>query len=261
MKKFLLISLITFLLLLNNISVISVHSEQNLKELQNEILNIEKDLNLIQEKLKILKENLFYTKRLIVFTLIKEKILKSNFIFFDTSEEYFELRKKFLLYSNLYYTFYNNLIKKEENYQKLNLLYHKKLEESKKLKEKLYEKLINTKNQENPQEKNITSINKTQKFIIFDPITGKAIKEGKYKKKIQVGTPVFSPFDGVIKKIGFFDGILSITVENNKCYALLSGFSVLSIFLGEAVKAKEKLGEVGFSEESYNFYYEIYCSK
>lgn len=260
MKKFLINTLLTFFLLII-IFISSAYSKENLKELQNEILLLENDLNLTLENLKIMKENIIYLKRLIVFTLIKEKIFKNNFIFFDDSEEYFELRKKFLIYSKLYHIFYKDLLKKDENYQKLKQAYYKKLEESKMLKQKYYEELINTKNQKISQEKIVSSINKTQDFIIFDPITGEAIKEGKYRKKLKVGTSVFSPFEGVIKKIGFFEGVLSVTIENNRCFALLSGVSVLNSSLGEKVKAKEKIGEVGFSEESYNFYYEIYCSK
>ncbi len=255
MKNFLVILFLAiFLLSLFNDLLFSSYHNENIDELSKEILKIESELNQIQEKLKLTKENLFNIKKLIALALIKEKILKNNLVFFNNDKEWFELRKKISLYSHLYLSLYNELLKKEKIYQNLTLLYQKKIEVNKKLKEKYYTKLV--------EKGNFTIFkNKISSSIFYDPLTGEIIKEGKYKKKVQIGTPVLSPIDGIAKKIGVFDGILSITIENDKCFAFLSGFSIVNISLGERIKAKEKIGEVGFSEDNYNFYYEIYCSK
>lgn len=258
MKIFSTIFWIIFILFFYVETALSSLSNKNPKELEKEIQTIERELNSLQENLKIIREKIFYVKKIIAFTIIKGEILKRNLSFFDKEKDYFNLRKKYLLYSNLYQALYNDLVKKEKEIQKLTLIYQKKIEENKRLKAKYYEELvkketlIKTGVHSSPQ--------KIPKIEIYDPITGKLAKEGSFKKRVPIGTPIFSPFRGKVKKIGFFEGTLSVAIENDKCYALLSGLSLIHVSPGEEIVARKIIGEVGFSEGDYNFYYEIFCS-
>ncbi len=142
---------------------------QNFERLESEIIKIEKELNLLQKDLFSMKQNLLSLKKLIVFNRIKDRILQSSFFTFEKNKSYFDLRKNFLLYSNLYYALYNDLIKKEKELQNLTFLYKKKLEENKKLKEKYYEELLKKKKENIIESKFILTENRKEKFLFMIP--------------------------------------------------------------------------------------------
>mgnify|MGYP001626173371 CR=1 FL=1 len=264
MKNFLILFIICSIIFLAEKKINFAYSFKNsyfdLKDLESEIKKKEKEISLLEDQISKIKLNLFYLKKLMVYILIKEKNIENSFLTFGKSEDYFNLRKNYLIFSNLYYSFYKDLVKKKKALQQLNELYNKKIAENKRLKELYYKEIAMKEKVNITDSKPIVREDKQKKVLIYDPITRGILQEGKYKNKLQVGTPVYAPLEGVVKKISFFEGILSLTLENNKCYAFLSGFSILNVTLGDRVKAKEKIGEVGFSEDEYNFNYEVFCS-
>jgi len=231
------------------------------QNLENEIRRLEKELYKINEDIQKNKDIMKNVKRLLILSLIKENLLKDSFLDTEKEESYFNLRERYIFYLSVYNNFKERYQKKERELQKLKALYENKIEESKKVKNKYYQEVLQAKNNQNHGEIQNKEGIAAKVAKIFDPLKGYPIKEGTYREKVPPGTPVLSPLSGKVKSIKFFEGSLSVKIENERCFGLLSGLSLLKVSLGEEVNAKEAIGEVGYSEGDFNLYYEIWCKR
>jgi len=246
--------LLTFFFL---VIFIKVSSSNEIANLEKTLSLLEKELYQINQKLVNTDKKLFQIKRLFVYYLIKEKFFEKTLLIQQFEQDYLQNLKNFYILKSYLNWLLTQYKKEKTNLINLKISYEKKLSESLKLKKEYIKIIANN----NLSEEKFSQ--KTAKFdnIILDPLSGEPIKEGSYRRKINPGEMVKAPISGYVKNIKVEEGTISIKIENEKCMAFLSGFSTIKVTPGEVVKALNPIGEVGFSEGEYNFYYEIWCKK
>lgn len=242
--------LILFLILFNtSICFSSVNIEDEIKSLEKRLYELQSDL---KKKNKLLQE----LKKILILTIIKEKMNTKNFLSLNSEKNYYQIRDK----HEFYVLFYHNIEKKiKETQIKINNLkeeYERKLKKLKEIKYQ-YAEVITTQ-KEVP--KGSLSKGQTKDYII-DPITEEAIGPGRYKKSLRPGVLIKAPHAGIVKKISFTADTFALSLEGPKCSSTIIGISVLKVSIGEEVKAGQILGESGFSQDKNNLFYEIECKK
>jgi len=246
--------LLTFFFLLIFIKVGLSDEKANLEKT---ISLLEKELYQINQKLVNTDKKLFQIKRLFVYYFIKEKFFEKTLLIQQFEQDYLQNLKNFYILKSYLNWLLTQYKKEKTNLMNLKISYEKKLNESLKLKQEYIKTIANNNlNEKNFPQKLVKSDN-----MILDPLSGRPIKEGSYRRKINPGEMVKTPISGYVKNIKVKEGTISIKIENDKCMALLSGFSTIKVTPGEFVRALNTIGEVGYSEGEYNFYYEIWCKK
>jgi acetyl/propionyl-CoA carboxylase alpha subunit len=220
---------------------------------------IKKEKMLIQKYLKEIKKEEKKNKYLYKKTQNELSKIINLYIFLESKErkslgrerisnKY--LTKKLMEYNlKLYQNLKINLSKAEENKQ---LLYAKLT----KLKEIYAER----------KEKNIsegrTSKVEIMDSIILNPITLEKTKEGQHRIVLKEKRKVYAPISGIVDKITFTQGVLSLKIKNEKCLSSVWGLSILSVSPGQNVKLGEIIGE---TEEplgkDFQFVYEVFCHR
>lgn len=224
--------------------------------IENEIKDIERNLYQVEKEIKNNDKVLSQLKILMITVYVKMMITRSNFFSLDNESKYHALREKYELYRILYNNLKNRIAKKERELKEIKKDYQSKLENLSK-KRRLYAEQILSKE----EHINFNQTQKSPSTFIFDPITGKASSPGKYSTKVPPGTEIKAPIGGIVKKINFTLDTFTVVLENPNCFARVSGLSILRVSLGEEIKARQTIGESGFSEGENNLFFEVSCSK
>ena len=97
---------------------------------------------------------------------------------------------------------------------------------------------------------------------ILNPITLEKTKEGQHKIVLKEKRKVYAPISGIVDKITFTQGVLSLKIKNEKCLSYVWGLSILSVSPGQKVKLGEIIGETEEPlEKDFQFVYEILCHR
>ncbi len=231
--------------------------ENRIKLLEIKLYNLNQELRLKEERLK-------YIKRIYVLSLIKGGLLRENISFIGAEENYHKNKERYELLKKVNENIQKKLEAEINEIKRLKRYYEARLEENKKLKEIYYtEKMKGSSySKDIPLKDNLLKRDSREvkgRPPLYDPITEGVITPGKFKRKVRSGANIKAPLSGIVKKISFIQNSFTITLENQQCFAFISGFSLIKVNLGEEVRAKQVLGEASHSEEPENIYFEIFC--
>lgn len=223
--------------------------------IETKIKELEKKLFLIQNSIETKEKKFEKIKKIYINTAIKAKLMEKQIYKIADFNKYKIVKEKFYL-NKILFLYTKKEIEsqkiellnlKKEYSSKINLLKHEKFLYSETLKKGYYQESTNLK-------QNITNLDK-----IVDPITKEFISPGKYNVKVEPGKNIYSPQEGIIKRIQYISDNFAITIENQRCSTYIYGIGILKINLGDHVKAGQILGEAGFSQDKFNLFYDIEC--
>lgn len=222
------------------------------------IRNLEKQLVYLENAINQKDKKIQKLNKAFLHTAIKLKLKEKEIYTIHSLKDYKKIKENYIINKIIFYKLGEEI--KNEKAELINLRkeFITKLNSLKKEKLNYSERIIT---ESGKSFKNTTTQTILQAGKILDPTTKETITPGRYFKKIEPGHRVFSPHDGVVKRIQFMVDNFAITIENQVCSTYIHGLGLIKVNIGDHLKVGQELGEAGFSEDRFNIYYEIKCKK